>query len=1138
MKKLPSLFLLMVLACSGLVAQVHYCPHDDLPGLIRSYKPAYEDTFPDWAKMLYHSPINVNESDKTFAEFRRSNPGIKLPVIRYYKLWRRAVAPYIHPDGSVDLPDMDKIQEQLFDNQINSRRYALGDPSVSDWTFLGPKETFWLNESASATPPPACPWQVNVYSFDVSESNPQILYCGTETGFVNKTINKGLNWEQLAPHYMFGGGVTAVAVHPANPDIVWVAAGNQVHKTTNGGLDWTPLLAPDARFHADRLRIDPANHNKIIASATEGLFITTDGGLTWVQKWFSPVYDAEIKTDDGNMILALTRAMGKFAVIISNDGGDNFQIQPSFPTNVAESAGGLLAVTPANPHLILAVLLSSNNTPYILKGLYSGGNWNWSLLAAGQTTALPMDNGQGYFDLVLDISPLNENVIMVGTTTLYKSVNGGSTFSAVGGYAGDFEIHPDIQDIRMLSNGETWVATDGGMNLTTDNFVLQSNYYVRINGLIGSDMWGFDQGWNEDLIVGGRYHNGNTAIADFYHPKALRMGGAESPTGWVLQGKSRHVAFNDLGNGWILPETAVSEPLGRFIFSKYPNMDEYGGRRGNMVFHPNYYGQIYLGEGNGFWRSRDMGVTWDLLYDFGSSVRYLQISYSNPEVFYADVVNKGLYRSEDGGLTWVHKPSLTGPPYGSAYWKGRTFISISPYNANVLYACLMNGTWSADIGKVFKSTDGGDTWEDYSGTVSEYLKCMVVQPTTDQKDLVYLFTNGINGSPARVFYRKDGMSDWLPYSNGYPAGMTVNMALPFFRDGKLRVGGNCSVWESSMAEPEFTPIVNPWVEKAFYNCMLDTLFFDDHSMINHTGASWQWQIVPEPAYISNAGSRNPKVVLGSPGTYDVTLTLTKNGMVYSKTIPGMVTATTCPSIHDCSNPAQLPKSEWSLLYVDSQEVNYPGLAVMSFDGDPETIWHTRWSTGNDPYPHEIQVDLGELYRVFSFTYLTRQDGENGRIRDYELYISEDKQNWGIPVASGQFANTSAPQTIQLGTGVVGQYFRLHALSEVNGNPWASAAEFSLVGCTDLTYGLPDTENSVQLAAFPVPTSGFVTVPVHLAADYVCRIFSATGQVARTTLCKSGPDGCRIDMTGLKPGIYTIILTAHGHPEFRVRVVKI
>ena len=224
-------------------------------------------------------------------------------------------------------------------------------------------------------------------------------------------------------------------------------------------------------------------------------------------------------------------------MIQSTDGGQTFLIQSSFPSTYAESSGGLLAVSPANPEMLMAVLLSANNIPYLLKGT-NAGTMNWSLLATGQTGSLGLNNGQGYFDLVLDVSPLNENIILVGTTTLYKSTNGGATFSAIGGYTGNFKIHPDQQDIKMLASGETWVSTDGGMNLTTDNFASVLNHKIRINGLIGSDMWGFDQGWNEDLIVGGRYHNGNTAMADFYQPKALRMGGAESPTGWVIHGLS------------------------------------------------------------------------------------------------------------------------------------------------------------------------------------------------------------------------------------------------------------------------------------------------------------------------------------------------------------------------------------------------------------------------------------------------------------------------------------------------------------------------------------------------------------------------------------------------------------------------
>lgn len=107
---------------------------------------------------------------------------------------------------------------------------------------------------------------------------------------------------------------------------------------------------------------------------------------------------------------------------------------------------------------------------------------------------------------------------MVATTTMYKTARC-TTFTAVGGYEGDFPIHPDIQDIIFGANGDLWVATDGGLSMSTDYFTSPSNFSVRTNGIVGSDFWGFDQGWNEDIIVAGRYHNGNTAIADFINPR-------------------------------------------------------------------------------------------------------------------------------------------------------------------------------------------------------------------------------------------------------------------------------------------------------------------------------------------------------------------------------------------------------------------------------------------------------------------------------------------------------------------------------------------------------------------------------------------------------------------------------------------
>ncbi|MCK5774816.1 MAG: discoidin domain-containing protein [Bacteroidales bacterium] len=1116
------------------VAQNHYTPYDDAPKNIKSYKPAFQDSYPEWAKMLYDYPVNFNEICDAFDQSEEKD--IKTPITRYFKNWRRHIQPWANNDGFIELPDMDTYNKNLRNTQLAANNDNSNDnKSESDWTFLGPKETFWLNESGSPTPPSSCPWQVNVYSFDIAASDNSILYCGTETGFVNKSINYGNSWQQSGLNYSFGSGVTATAIHPTDPNIVYVAAGNQIHKTMDGGIIWLPLLEGSEQFHADRLIIDHGNPAKIYAASTSGVYVTADAGENWNRNYNSRAYDVAINPENENTVYALSKSGGKFEIIISTNGGEDFETDPNFPTDISDESGGMLAVTPADPNTLWVVMLSADYTPYIYKG--DMNSQSWELLATGQTSQFPMNNGQGYFDLALEVSPTDADLIFVGTTTLFKSSNGGENFHAIGGYTGPFMIHPDIQDMKLLPNGSMWLATDGGITFTNDHFSNTNNYFSKTNGIIGSDMWGFDQGWNEDVIVGGRYHNGNTAIADFYGDKALRMGGAESPTGWVIHGKSRHVAFNDLGNGWILPSTADGQPEGRFIFSKYPTMDEYGGRRGNLVFHPNYHGIIYLGDGDGFWRSKDMGTTWDLLHDFNQTVRYLQISYHNPDVIYTDVVGRGLYRSADGGITWTQKPSLTSSEYGGSYWKGKTFFVISPTNEDVIYACLQNGTWTADIGEIFKSTDGGDTWEDWTGDLSEYTKNMIIQPDANGNDIVYLFTNARNGKLAKVYKRTQDGEAWELFNDNYPAGFYVNLGIPFFRDSKLRVGGSGGVWESPMAVEDFLPIINPWVNAPVNNCMEDTLYFDDHSILNHEGVSWHWDISPEPQWIENTEIRNPKVVLGNPGSYSVILSVTKNGTTYSKEIIDMVTTSTCPSIEDCFNPAELPKNIWELVYVDSEETNYPGLAIMAFDDDPSTIWHTKWSAGEDPYPHEIQVDMGQVYQMFDFTYMGRPDGQNGRIKEYELYISEDLQEWGMPISIGEFENTGAPQTIVFEESVIGQYFRLVALSEVNGNAWASAAEFSMVGCTDLT-SIPNKLDVYQdLQAFPIPSSGHVNITLPSGNTFDYSVVSTYGKIISQGTIQAQSDSFSLSLETYPPGIYIVQMMAENGVLYRVKLIK-
>ncbi len=69
----------------------------------------------------------------------------------------------------------------------------------------------------------------------------------------------------------------------------------------------------------------------------------------------------------------------------------------------------------------------------------------------------------------------------------------------------------------------------------------------------------------------------------------------------------------------------------------------------------------------------------------------------------------------------------------------------------------------------------------------------------------------------------------------------------------------------------------------------------------------------------------------------------------------------------------IPKDNWTLLYVDSEElVGAYRPAINAFDGDPSTFWITEWSDQQTPYPHELQIDLGQAYELHGLRYLYRR----------------------------------------------------------------------------------------------------------------------------------------------------------------------
>jgi len=135
--------------------------------------------------------------------------------------------------------------------------------------------------------------------------------------------------------------------------------------------------------------------------------------------------------------------------------------------------------------------------------------------------------------------------------------------------------------------------------------------------------------------------------------------------------------------------------------------------------------------------------------------------------------------------------------------------------------------------------------------------------------------------------------------------------------------------------------------------------------------------------------------------------------------------------------------KWRIVSASSFQPN-EGEPANAIDGDPGTYWHTRWNPDVPKHPHELVIDLSSPIRIAAVVYTDRADMANGRVRDYEIYLSGDGKTWGEPAAKGRFRGPSGEHTVRLAAPITARFMRFVALSEVNGQDYASVAELSIV----------------------------------------------------------------------------------------------
>ena len=121
----------------------------------------------------------------------------------------------------------------------------------------------------------------------------------------------------------------------------------------------------------------------------------------------------------------------------------------------------------------------------------------------------------------------------------------------------------------------------------------------------------------------------------------------------------------------------------------------------------------------GLYRSRNGGATWEQVLYINDSVGCcdLKIDPTNPLILYATMWRSfrtpyalwsggrgcGLYKSTDGGNTWINLSMNAGLPTGM---DGKITVSVSPLNGQHLFALVENQA----NGGLYQSYDGGEHW--------------------------------------------------------------------------------------------------------------------------------------------------------------------------------------------------------------------------------------------------------------------------------------------------------------------------------------------------------------------------------------------------------------------------------------------